>query len=58
VERFADAMQRRDTSLTPEDAGVHAELLLGALDGLAFRWALDQSFDFPKHALIAAERLA
>ena len=56
VERFADAMQRGDTPPTPEDADVRAELLLGALDGLAFRWALDQSFDFPKHALLAAER--
>lgn len=57
VERFGDAMVRDDTSLTLEDAAVQAELLLGALDGLAFRWALDQNFDFPKHALLAAERL-
>ncbi len=57
VERFSDAMQRGNTSLTPEDATVRAELLLGALDGLAFHWALDQTFDFPKHALLAAERL-
>lgn len=58
VERFADAMQRGDTTLTPEDAEVQAELLLGALDGLAFRWTLDQDFDFPKHALFAAERIS
>lgn len=57
VERFAEAMQRDVGNLTPEDAAVQAELLLGALDGLAFRWALDQKFDFPKHALLAAERL-
>lgn len=56
VERFGDAMQRADTSLTPEDAEVQAELLLGALDGLAFRWSLDQDFDFAKFALLAAER--
>lgn len=58
VERFGDAMQRGDTSITPEDAVVQAELLLGTLDGLAFRWALDESFDFPKYALIATERYA
>lgn len=58
VERFGEAMQRGDTSLTPEDASVHAELLLGALDGLAFRWSLDQTFDFPKFALLAAERIS
>ncbi|MDK1018372.1 MAG: helix-turn-helix domain-containing protein [Actinomycetota bacterium] len=56
VERFGDAMQRSDPSLTPEAAHVEAELLLGALDGLAFRWALDQTFDFPKYALLARER--
>jgi AcrR family transcriptional regulator len=58
VERFGDAMARRDSSLTPEDAAVQAELLLGALDGLAFRWALDQDFDFAKYALLAAERIS
>lgn len=55
VERFSEAMQREDTSLTPETSVTQAELLLGALDGLAFRWSLDQKFDFPKHALLAAE---
>lgn len=56
VERFGDAMQRNDTSLTPEAAQTHAELLLGALDGLAFHWALDETFDFGKYALLAKER--
>jgi AcrR family transcriptional regulator len=58
VERFGDAMQRGSSSLTPESAGLQAELLLGALDGLAFRWALDENFDFPKHALLAAELIS
>jgi hypothetical protein len=31
-----------------------AEVLLGALDGLAFRWVLDQSFGFARHARAAA----
>ncbi len=57
VERFADAMSRADTSLSRTDAAVKAELLLGALDGLAFRWSLDPEFEFEKFALLAAERL-
>ncbi len=55
VERFGEAMQRGDTSLTPEESATSAELLLASLDGLAFRWALDRDFDFPKSALLAAE---
>jgi len=56
VERFADAMRRADAHLTQADATVRAEVLLGALDGLAFRWLLDETFEFAKHARIAAER--
>ncbi len=56
IERFANAMERGDVSLSPSDAVVEAELLLGTLDGLAFRWTLDPTFDFPKYALLAAER--
>ena len=53
VERFADAMAR--SGLTPKkDATTKAEVVLGALDGLAFRWLLDGSFDFAKYARIAA----
>jgi len=55
VERFGEAMQRGETSLTPEESETSAELLLASLDGLAFRWALDRDFDFPKYALLAAE---
>ena len=54
--RFADAMGRADPHLTAEDAAVGAEVLLGALDGLAFRWLLDDMFEFAKHARIAVER--
>ncbi len=57
VDRFADAMSRADASLSTTDAAVKAELLLGALDGLAFRWSLDPEFDFEMFALLAAERL-
>jgi AcrR family transcriptional regulator len=56
VERFAAAMARGDLSLSAEDASRHAELLLGALDGLAFRWSLDTEFDFPDFARSAANR--
>jgi AcrR family transcriptional regulator len=58
VERFADAMVRADPTLTPDRAAVEAELLLGALDGLAFRWALDERFDFARYAQLASERFS
>ena len=54
VERFADAMVRSDGTIDGADGTTRAEVLLGALDGLAFRWVLDRSFDFAKHARIAA----
>lgn len=57
VERFGDAMHRADPSLSAEDATITAELLLGALDGLAFRWALDGDFEFANYAKLAAQRL-
>jgi AcrR family transcriptional regulator len=56
VERFADALRRADASMTPSGATQMAEVLLGALDGLAFRWVLDRSFDFAGHAKAAADR--
>lgn len=58
VERFADAMARHDETLTPDAATMRAEILLGALDGLAFRWTIDSSFEFEKFALEAASRLS
>ncbi len=57
VERFADAMARADETLGATESEVQAELLLGALDGLAFRWALDNGFDFTSYARLAADRL-
>jgi AcrR family transcriptional regulator len=54
VERFADALQRADRSMKRPAATMTAEVLLGALDGLAFRWVLDRSFDFARHAEAAA----
>jgi AcrR family transcriptional regulator len=55
VERFAAAMSRGDTSLTDAEATIQAELLLGALDGLAFRWSLDTRFAFADFAARAAK---
>lgn len=54
VERFASAMVR-EGSLTPEEANIQAELLLGTLDGLAFRWSLDRNFAFADFAARAAK---
>lgn len=56
VERFADAIQRADTATKRSAATMTAEVLVGALDGLAFRWVLDQSFDFARHAKAATDR--
>jgi len=57
VQRFADAMSRANASLTQEQSAVSAEILLGALDGLAFRWSLDPAFDLERYARLAADRL-
>ena len=43
VSRFADA------GLAGDDAYAEAELLLAALNGLAFHWMLQPSFDFEGH---------
>lgn len=56
VERFADAMVRHQSELSEQDAEIQAELLLGALDGLAVRWTLDTSFAFSDYARRAADR--
>lgn len=58
VERFADAMARGDATLGADAAAMKAEILLAALDGLAFRWTLDPTFEFERFALEAATRLS
>ncbi len=58
VERFADAMRRSQPNLSTDESLENAELLLGALDGLAFRWSLDHDFAFAGYASVAAKRLA
>ena len=49
VERFADAIHRADPTISPSDASAEAELLLAALNGLAFHWMLQPEFDFAGH---------
>lgn len=56
VERFAETIRRENPDATEDESTMTAEVLLGALDGLAFRWVLDQSFDFEKHATAAANQ--
>ena len=56
VERFSDAMKREGLAESPEGATAEAEVLLGALDGLTFRWSLDNRFDFRGHVKMATER--
>lgn len=49
VERFADAVMRERPDVSSDEAKAHAEILLGALIGLAMRWMLDDGFDFVGH---------
>jgi hypothetical protein len=49
VGRFADAIRRSDPGLGPNDAAAEAEVLLATLNGLAFHWMLQPSFDFAGH---------
>ncbi|MBY5163883.1 TetR/AcrR family transcriptional regulator [Salsipaludibacter albus] len=50
VDRFQAAMRRHDPELDQATAVAHAELLLGALTGLAIRNAMDPDFDLAAHA--------
>lgn len=56
VERFADALVRSGDS-SPDTATETAEILLGALDGLAFRWSLDTEFEFAAYARKASDAI-
>ncbi len=50
VERFADAYRRQLPDLSPSQAYVRAETLLGALTGLGMTALLDDGFDMATHA--------
>ncbi len=55
VSRLADAI-RRKTGTTKAKSQTEAELLLAGLNGLAFHWLLDPSFDFAARARDLASR--
>jgi hypothetical protein len=48
--RFADAVGRENPPLPADEVRTEAELLLATLNGLAFHWMLQPSFDFAGHA--------
>lgn len=48
--RFADAIGREKPMLPADEVRAEAELLLATLNGLAFHWMLQPSFDFTGHA--------
>lgn len=50
VERFADAWQREEPSLSPEEATRRAEVMLASLTGLGLSTLLDPTFDMREHA--------
>ena len=54
VERFREALLRDEPGLEPDTATRRTEILLATLNGLAFRAALDPSFDFETYARAAA----
>lgn len=60
VDRFADAWQRSDPSLTAAEAEVRAETMLAALTGLGMTALMDPSFDMRIYArrLLPAAALA
>lgn len=56
VDRFQASIEREHPSLPAAEARRRAELLLATLNGLAFRWSLDNQFDFAglaRQALVA-----
>lgn len=48
--RFADAIGRENPTRPIDEVRTEAELLLATLNGLAFHWMLQPSFDFAGHA--------
>jgi AcrR family transcriptional regulator len=49
-ERFADAMRRAEPALEATEVAARTEILLATLNGLAFHWFLEPTFDFAAHA--------
>jgi AcrR family transcriptional regulator len=53
-QRFSEAMAKEHPELTGEEVAAHTEVLLAALNGLAFAWLVHPDLDFRRHALLAA----
>lgn len=51
VERFADALRRERPDLGAAEAEARAEVILGALTGLALTSLIDEDFDLHAHAM-------
>jgi AcrR family transcriptional regulator len=60
VERFADAWQREEPGVTPQEAWARAETMLAGLTGLGMTALIDPDFDMRSHAmrLLPASTLA
>ncbi|MBT8207828.1 MAG: TetR/AcrR family transcriptional regulator [Acidimicrobiia bacterium] len=50
VDRFAEALARAQNSVSGTEIHARAEMLVAALNGLAFMWLLEDDFDFGGHA--------
>lgn len=55
VERFGAAMRSEQPDLSDDEVGLRTQVLLAALQGLAFDWLVDPKFDFAVHARRVAE---
>ncbi|MDH3307860.1 MAG: TetR/AcrR family transcriptional regulator [Acidimicrobiia bacterium] len=50
IRRFADAIRRDHPDLGEAEARVQAEIVIAGLNGLAYQWVLDPSFDLARYA--------
>lgn len=50
IRRFADAIRRDWPDLGEAEARVQAEIVIAGLNGLAYQWVLDPSFDLARYA--------
>lgn len=57
IHRFADAIARDAPTMSHERSRILAELVIAGLNGLAYQWALDPSFELMDHAWELARQL-
>jgi AcrR family transcriptional regulator len=55
VERFGAAMRLEQPEISDHEIELRTQVLLAALQGLAFDWLMDPKFDFATHARRVAE---